>query len=387
MVQQNITPWSVKADRAENKTASIDYDHIISHFGCQKITDEDLNKVSSLCKNNLHKFFKRNLVFAHRSLNEILESINKGEKFFLYTGRGPSSTSMHLGHSIPFILCKYLQDQFKVPIVIQITDDEKFLCKNMSFEEIRKCAHENIKDIIAYGFDEKLTYIFSNYKQGHLFYKNTLKISKEISLNDVCKVFGFNNSTNIGMIEFPAKQIAAAFGSSFKFLKKGTRCLIPCAVDQDPYFRLARDIAHKLDEPKPSTIYVRMLPDLQGTHQKMSASDKFSAIYLNDDMDSIKKKINKYAFSGGKETIEMHKELGGDTDIDVAYQYLRFFLEDDDELKRLEEGYQKGEIGSGFMKKRCIEVIQNYVKGYQEIRGKVTNEIVNQFMNFNKFDE
>lgn len=33
-------------------------------------------------------------------------------------------------------------------------------------------------------------------------------------------------------------------------------------------------------------------------------------------------KINKYAFSGGKETTEEHREKGGDPDIDVSYQYL-----------------------------------------------------------------
>lgn len=41
----------------------------------------------------------------------------------------------------------------------------------------------------------------------------------------------------------------------------------------------------------------------------------------------ILNKMNKYAFSGGQETLELHRELGGNPDVDVAYQYLRFFLE------------------------------------------------------------
>lgn len=36
----------------------------------------------------------------------------------------------------------------------------------------------------------------------------------------------------------------------------------------------------------------------------------------------LPQKINKYAFSGGKETTEEHREKGGDPDIDVSYQYL-----------------------------------------------------------------
>ena len=48
-------------------------------------------------------------------------------------------------------------------------------------------------------------------------------------------------------------------------------------------------------------------------------------------------KINKYAFSGGKDSIEEHRKLGGDIQVDIAYQYLTFFLEDDDKLQQIKE--------------------------------------------------
>ncbi len=48
-------------------------------------------------------------IFARRSLNEILDAVEKGQPFYLYTGRGPSSDAMHLGHLIPFVFTKYLQ--------------------------------------------------------------------------------------------------------------------------------------------------------------------------------------------------------------------------------------------------------------------------------------
>lgn len=83
-------------------------------------------------------------------------------------------------------------------------------------------------------------------------------------------------------------------------------------------------------------------PALQGSATKMSASDSTSSIFLTDTKNEIKKKINKYAFSGGQTDIETHRKLGGDTELDIAYQYLRFFLEDDDELAELGEKYRKG---------------------------------------------
>ncbi|KAM0679597.1 hypothetical protein GINT2_002227 [Glugoides intestinalis] len=387
MTEQTITPWSVEASSKDDKTVSIDYDHVIMQFGCQKLTPELVKELEELTGAPIHRFLRRNLAFAHRDIEKVMECIKQKEKFFLYTGRGPSSESMHLGHAIPFIFCKYLQDTFRIPFVIQITDDEKFLCKNLSLESAIEYGRRNIKDIIAFGFDPDLTYIFSNFESSHLFLENILKISKSISLNEAMKVFGFDTSTNIGMVDFPAKEIAASFSSSFSFLKKRMQCLIPCAVDQDPFFRLARDKCGVLGERKPASIYLSMLPDLQGTNRKMSASDPKSSIYLNDSPEVVKKKINKYAFSGGQETLELHKELGGNTEIDVAYQYLRYFFEDDDELERLKNGYENGTILSGELKKLCIKTVQDFLVAYQKRRSEITDETIRQFKSTDKLME
>lgn len=380
----NITPWSAETTNNTSEMTTFNYDHVITKFGCQKITHENLEAFEKIIKKPVHRLLRRNLGFAHRDLDKFLECIEKKEKFYLYTGRGPSSQSMHLGHAIPFVFCKYMQDTFQVPIVIQMTDDEKFLCKDISLENCRKFATENIKDIIAFGFDPKLTYIFSNYESSHLFMENTLKISKSINLNEAMKVFGFDFNTNIGMIDFPAKQIAAGFSTSFSFLPKNMLCLIPCAIDQDPYFRLARDKAVSIKERKPASIYFSLLPDLQGTNRKMSASDPRSSIFLNDSMKDIETKINKFAFSGGQETLELHRKIGGRTNVDVAYQYLRYFLEDDETLEMIRTNYEDGSMLSGEMKKTCIECIQGFVRSYQEVRTKITDEDVANFKDIDR---
>ena len=50
-----------------------------------------------------------------------------------------------------------------MPVVIQLTDDEKFLWKkNLTIAECERFARENAKDIIACGFDVERTFIFSN---------------------------------------------------------------------------------------------------------------------------------------------------------------------------------------------------------------------------------
>ncbi|EOB11880.1 Tryptophanyl-tRNA synthetase [Nosema bombycis CQ1] len=193
------------------------------------------------------------------------------------------------------------------------------------------------------------------------------------------KVFGFTLESNIGQIEFPSKQIAPCFPSSFPFLDKNSFVLIPAGLDQDPYFRLARDKCKILKEQKPSSLYVSLLPDLRGINCKMSASDSSSSIYLTDSPKQIAKKINKYAFTGGQETLEEHKRLGGNTEIDIPYQYLKYFYEDDEELEKLKFKYEKGEISSGEMKMKCIEVITEFVNEYQKVRDSLTEEDIKKF--------
>ena len=110
----------------------------------------------------VHHFLRRGIFFSHRDLHAILKRHEEKKPFFLYTGRGPSSSALHLGHLIPFIFTKWLQEAFNVPLVIQLTDDEKYLWKDLTIENTKKLAKENIKDIIAMGFDVNKTFIFSD---------------------------------------------------------------------------------------------------------------------------------------------------------------------------------------------------------------------------------
>ena len=147
-----------------------------------------------------------------------------------------------------------------------------------------------------------------------------------------------NSRDNIGKIHFAAIQAAPSFSNSFPHIfgtVSNIPSLIPCAIDQDPYFRLTRDVAAKLKYPKPALLHSKFFPALQGPQTKMSASDLNSSIYMSDTPNQIKNKINKHGFSGGQETEEEHRRLGGNPDVDVAYQYLGFFLEDDEEWAQI----------------------------------------------------
>ena len=112
----------------------------------------------------------------------------------------------------------------------------------------------------------------------------------------------------------------------------------------------------------------------------MSASDDTSAIFCTDTPKQIKEKVNKYAFSGGQETVELHREHGGDCEKDVSYQWLTFFEHDDAKLQRVREEYSSGRMLSGEIKAELVNVITPLVQQHQQARASVTDEIVRVFM-------
>ncbi|KAL8499510.1 hypothetical protein ACS0TY_022452 [Phlomoides rotata] len=376
---QIITPWEVAGEKG-----GIDYDKLIDKFGCQRLDQSIIDRVARLTGRPPHVFLRRGVFFAHRDLSDLLDSYERGEKFYLYTGRGPSSEALHLGHLVPFMFTKYLQDAFKVPLVIQLTDDEKCMWKNLSVEECERLARENAKDIIACGFDISRTFIFSDFDfVGGSFYKNMVRIAKCVTYNKVVGIFGFSGEDHIGKVSFPPVQAAPSFPSSFPHLfsgKDNLRCLIPCAIDQDPYFRMTRDVAPRLGYHKPALIESSFFPALQGETGKMSASDPTSAIYVTDSAKDIKSKVNRYAFSGGQDSIENHRKYGANLEVDIPIKYLGFFLEDDAELEHIRTEYGAGRMLTGEVKKRLIEVLTEIVERHRRARAAVTDEMVDAFM-------
>jgi tryptophanyl-tRNA synthetase len=374
-----VTPWEVRASGSKG----IDYDKLIDKFGCKALEPALIARMERLTGHTAHRFLRRGLFFSHRDLEVVLDLYEQGTPFYLYTGRGPSSDALHLGHLVPFQFTCWLQKVFHVPVVIQLTDDEKFLWKDLTLEETYRLGFENAKDIIACGFDIERTFIFSDLDYVGTMYPNIVKLQKCMTFNQVRSTFGFTGEDNCGKFAFPAVQAAPSFSNSFPHIF-GTRtdvpCLIPCAVDQDPYFRLARDAAPRLGYRKPSLIFSKFFPALQGAKTKMSASSDTSAIFVTDSPKQIKHKINKYAFSGGGATAEEHRAKGGDCDVDVSYQWLTFFLEEDEELERIRRAYSSGEMLTGEIKKDLIKTLTPMVEAHQRARALVTDDVVKTFM-------
>ena len=127
----------------------------------------------------------------------------------------------------------------------------------------------------------------------------------------------------------------------------------------------------------PASTYHHFAVGLTG--EKMSSSKPKTTIFLDDDIDSVTKKIRK-AYSGGQSTIEEHRRLGGNPDIDVAYQYMMYFFEESDSyLAELNSEYRNGKILAGEMKQICIDKATDWIGNHHDLRAQ-TEHLVKEFL-------
>jgi tryptophanyl-tRNA synthetase len=359
-----VTPWEVKGD--------VDYDKLVEKFGTELVNQRLINRIKKHA-GTVHPMLRRNIFYSHRDLNWVLSEYEKGNPFVLYTGRGPSGDT-HLGHLMPWIFTKHLQDVFGSKLLFQLTDDEKFMfSEKLTLKDVDKHAYENALDFIALGFDPKKTEIFIDTEYIKSLYKIAIKVAKRTTFSTAKAVFGFNNSTNIGLIFFTSMQSAPAFIESDRQGKQ-VPCLIPCAIDQDPHFRITRDAAPHLGYPKPALIHCKFFPSLGGS-DKMSASSPQSSIYTTDTPKVARKKIMN-AFTGGRETVAEQRKKGGKPEICSVYQYLTYIFEESDEaLMDQCEKCKSGELLCGEHKQYLAEKVEQFLVKHQEKREKAKDTI------------
>jgi tryptophanyl-tRNA synthetase len=365
-----VTPWEVLGD-LEDKT----YIRLIEKFGTQSISQELIEKFKKLT-GEIHPLLKSQYFFSHRDMDWLLNKYENGEHFYLYTGRGPSGF-IHLGHLLPWLFTKYLQDKFGAKLLFQITDDEKFLYNlGVTKETISTYTSENILDIIAIGFNPDLTRIIIDTKHIQHLYPIATEIARKITFSTAKAVFGFTNATNIGMIGFPSIQAAPCFLPSI-IEKTPTPVLIPAAIDQDPYWRITRDIATKLGFYKPAQIHSKFLPSLS-RDSKMSSSRPETAILTTDEPEIVEKKVLA-SFTGGQATISLQKKLGGNADICPVYDYLKYFFDDEKESLERYLRCKSGNLLCGECKSDLANNTRDFIIEFQLKRDEAKDK-VNDFM-------
>jgi len=360
-----VTPYEV--------TGKIDYSKLVKEFGLKPVL-----KLPEVFNKNI--LFRRKVVFAHRDFERILEAIKNKKKFVMMTGLMPTG-KFHLGHMLLAQQMVFYQ-KLGAKLYIAVADLEAYNARQQSLEESRKIAIDQyLLNYIALGLKpENCDFYFQSERskearKSNAYYRLASNFSRYATFNEFKAVYG---EISPGKMNASLLQAADMYHVQLKEFESQVPTFIPVGIDQDPHIRIARDMASRFKEYKfipIASTYHLFLPSLKG-EGKMSSSDENSFIALTDSPEEVKKKIKKYAFSGGQATLEEHRKRGGNPDIDISFQYLKMFFEpDDNKLKKIEQDYKSGKLLTGELKTILIEKINSFLKHHQQERKKAEKMI------------
>ena len=266
------------------------------------------------------RLVRRGIINLQQDLDKLECLLTGKDNVYLFTGRGPSSRRLHIGHLVPFMLTAGLQRSLDCPVIVQISDDEK-MADHMD-------ADMNILDIQRVGFVKDRLFIFKNTDMIGKMYREIVELSSRLRVKDLQKVFGFDDLDPLLKYWYPAVQMVPALHpESFPGLTESMQCIVPCSIDQYPFFRLARKLHNNQDHRKPIVICGSdYLPGIKS--DKMSSSDPRNAIWIDDpDLEA---------------KIRMGRSWNGiDVGLrqDLAYQITRIFEPDDRVFTQIHTDY------------------------------------------------
>lgn len=315
---------------------------------------------------------REGVTFAHRDLESVSEAMASGSDWAVVSGLNPSAP-LHMGHKQVFDELLWCQKQ-GAEIFIPLTNDESFLTgKSSSLAESREMARkEIIPGIIAMGFEAERTNIFIDSDYSDI-YNFAVRVSRETSLARVYGVFGFGKdeeAENTGTMFYRAGvQLAQILLPQLAEFGGAKPTLVPVGIDQYPYVHLSRDVARKLGMIPPSAIFTKFEDGLDGKG-KMSGSREASAVFLNDDEKTIKKKI-KSAYTGGSLSGDFQRVHGGIPEICPIYQLRSTHFSDNENLYQDCSG---GVILCGECKAGAIEEVTGFLAEHQSKVAEMDSE-------------
>lgn len=364
-----VTPWEVSGD--------VDYSKLIREFGVRH-----LYKLPDIFNQNL--LFRRGIIFAHRDFERIVDAVKNKKKFVMVTGLMPSG-KFHLGHMLIAQQMIFYQ-KLGAKLYVAVADLEAYATRQKTPEEMRKIAiEEYLTNYVALGLNPKNCDFYfqsersNDAKQSNAYYRLISNFSKHATFNEFKALYGEISPAKINASLIQASDM---FHVQLPEFDGPTPVVIPVGIDQDPHLRIARDISKRYKDHKfiqISSTYNQFFPSLRGGG-KMSSSDESSFIALTDSSKEVERKIKKYAFSGGRDTLEEHRKHGGNPDKDVSFQYLKFFFEPDDKkLQKIHDDYKSGKILTSELKQILIEKINAFLEDHQK-KMKTARKQVDKFL-------
>ncbi|MEM7820740.1 MAG: tryptophan--tRNA ligase [Candidatus Aenigmatarchaeota archaeon] len=359
MPEKRLTPFDADEDK------EIDYGKLMKEFGTQPVPSHIIKKLSDI------RAFRHGYVFSHRDFDKFLAAYEAGKKVAIITGFNASG-SIHLGHKLSFDCVIELQKKYRIPAYVPISDDESYVCEKVKDQaEGLKNARLIVAQLLALGFDPSLTKFFIH-QQYTKIYNLAIKLSRRYTMSAIKAIYGFTDSTNPGLMFYPVIQAADILLPQEPEFEGRIFTVTPIGIDQDPHMRLARDIADKFGYIKPTTFHIKYLPGLRGG--KMSKSRPGSALFLNEKPEVAAKYVMN-TLTGGRNTIEEQRKLGGEYDNCIVAKYMAAHFDDDKQMLDRKRKCLSGQLLCGECKNDLSCAIKKFLVEFQARVAKVEKRL------------
>lgn len=353
MEKDRLDPWGTAAVK--------DYSRLQTEFG--------IEPVGPLLKRfkTPSPHLSRGIDFGQRDLARVLDAVDQNKPYAVMSGIKPTG-DFHLGTKMTADDMIYFQGLSKKGTVFYaIADVEAYSDNGLSFAQTSKIAVKNVADILALGLDPERAVVYFQSEEVRVMRLSTI-FSRGVTNNMLRAIYG---ERQIGLYMAALIQAGDILMPQFPEFGGPKPVLVPVGADQDPHIRLTRDLAARYHEEfgfvPPSAIYHRLMLSLSGD-QKMSKRSQDSLLTLDDSPAAASRKVLS-AFTGGRDTVEEQRRLGGRADICPIYDLYRFhFAKDDDHVKRVYDECVKGIRLCGECKQEASGLVKRFLEEHHRKR-------------------
>jgi tryptophanyl-tRNA synthetase len=292
------------------------------------------------------------------------EKLNKKR---ILTGDRPTG-SLHLGHYVGSLKNRVkLQNEYET--FIEIVDLHALTTHFNKTADLQKNIQELMLGYLSVGLDPSKVTFFLQSKVPEIleiaYFLSILTPRSLIARQPALKEkLDQGEQDTVGLFYYPILMAADILTPRAN--------LVPVGKDQKSHVEYARDVAIKFNQtygevfPVPEPL-IGDVPTLVGTDGKNKMSKSLNnAIYLSDNSATVAKKVMDMFTDPG----HIHASQPGKTEGNPVFSYLEAFDSDIKEVEELKKRYQKGGLGDVEVKKRLIEVLNNFLNPIRKRRAE-----------------
>jgi tryptophanyl-tRNA synthetase len=315
----------------------------------------------------LSHHLSRGIDFGQRDLGRIVEAVDRGTPFAVMSGIKPTG-DFHLGTKMTADDMVYFQSlSDKATVFYAVADVEAYCDNGLSFNETSKIAVRNVADILALGMDPDRAVVYLQSEEMRVMRFATI-FSRGVTNNMLKAIYG---ERQIGLYMAALVQAGDILMPQLPEFGGPKPVVVPVGADQDPHIRLSRDLAARYHDEfgfiAPSAVYHRLMLSLSG-EQKMSKRTVSSSFTLDDTSVVATRRVLS-AFTGGRDTVEEQRRLGGRPDICPVYDLYRFhFGLSDEHVKRVRDECLGGTRTCGECKREAAGLVKSFLEEHRRKR-------------------